>query len=73
MDRRDKRLIGAALLVLLGTVGCGTSPQQNPAPVGDPGPVGIVCDRFELRWELDGDDLLLAVDTDLPDEGELIV
>ena len=31
----------------------------------------IVCDRFELRWELDGGDLLLAVDTDLPDEGEL--
>ena len=73
MDRRDKRLIGASLLVLLGTVGCSTSPQQNPEPVGDPGPVGIVCDRFELRWELDGDDLLLAVDTDLPDEGELMV
>jgi hypothetical protein len=29
-----------------------------------------VCDRFELLWELDGGDLLLAVDTDLPDEGE---
>ena len=34
---------------------------------------GVVCDRFELRYELDGSDLLLWVDTDLPDEGELIV
>ena len=32
-----------------------------------------MTDRFELRWELDGADLLLAVDTDLPDEGELSV
>ena len=34
---------------------------------------GIVCDRFELKWELDGTDLLLAIDTDLPDEGGLSV
>ena len=32
-----------------------------------------MCDRFEFRWELDGTDLLLAIDTDLPDEGELSV
>ena len=36
-------------------------------------PAGIVCDQFELRWELDGEYLLLAIDTDLPDEGELSV
>ena len=34
---------------------------------------GIVSDQFELRWELEGNDLLLAIDTDLPDEGELSV
>ena len=34
---------------------------------------GVVSDRFELVWELDGQDLLLAVDTDLPDEAELSV
>ena len=33
----------------------------------------IVCDRFELRWDLDGEDLLLAIDTDLPDEAQLSV
>ena len=32
-----------------------------------------MSDRFELRHEVDGGDLLLAVDTDLPDEGELSV
>lgn len=34
---------------------------------------GIVCDRFELKWELDGADLLLAIDTDLPDEAKISV
>ena len=34
---------------------------------------GVISDRFELHWELDGTDLLLAIDTDLPDEGELSV
>ena len=43
--------------------------QPNVAPM----PSGVVCDRFDLQWELDGGELLLAVDTDLPDEGELSV
>ena len=34
---------------------------------------GVVSDKFELQWELDGNDLLLSIDTDLPDEGELSV
>lgn len=34
---------------------------------------GVVCDRFELRHELNGTDLLLWIDTDLPDAGELSV
>lgn len=33
----------------------------------------VVCDRFELRYELNGTDLLLWIDTDLPDEGKLSV
>ena len=33
----------------------------------------IVCDRFELQWELDETDLLLALDTDLPGTAEVIV
>ena len=61
----------APLLVLVG--GCGGEPEVEPTPEHSPGGQGIVCDRFELRWELDGTDLLLAIDTDLPDEGELSV
>lgn len=34
---------------------------------------GVVCNRFVLQWELDGTDLLLAIDTDLPDTAEAIV
>ena len=67
MERRAKTLIVKALVVLLAGVGCSPPPQQDPRPEG------IVCDLFELRWELAGDELLLAVDTDLPDEGELSV
>ena len=61
----------APLLVLVG--GCGGGPEVEPTPELSPDGQGIVCDRFELRWELDGPDLLLAIDTDLPDEGELSV
>ena len=32
----------------------------------------VVVNQLDLRWELDGDDLLLAIDTDLPDEGEYL-
>ena len=52
--------------VALVTFGCG-SEQSAPEPSG------VVCDRFELQYELDGGDLLLAVETDLPDEAELSV
>ena len=61
----------APLLVLVG--GCGGGLEVEPTPELSPDGQGIVCDRFELRWELDGPDLLLAIDTDLPDEGELAV
>ena len=66
-----------ALLLLVG--GCGGAPTPEPVATVEPTPElspdgqGIVCDLFELRWELDGTDLLLAIDTDLPDEGELSV
>lgn len=31
----------------------------------------IVSNRFQLQWELDGHDLLLAIDTDLPDTAKV--
>ena len=34
---------------------------------------GVVSDRFVLKWDLDGTNLLLAVETDLPDTAEVIV
>ena len=33
----------------------------------------VVSDRFILQWDLNGTDLLLAIDTDLPDAAEVIV
>lgn len=33
----------------------------------------VVCDRFELQWELHNSYLLLAIDTDLPDTAQLSV
>ena len=50
----------------------------NSVTAADPGPeessrTGVVTDRFTLHWELDGTDLLLAIDTDLPDTAEVIV
>ena len=61
----------APLLVLVG--GCGGDPKVEPTPEISSDGQEIVCDRFELRWEFAGPDLLLAIDTDLPDEGELSV
>ena len=67
------------LFALLLVGGCGGAPTPEPVATVEPTPElspdgqGIVCDLFELRWELDGTDLLLAIDTDLPDEGELSV
>ena len=75
MARQAQRVALWIVVVSLGlaAVGCsggsdGTAQSAVPAE-----PAGIVCDQFELRWELDGEDLLLAIDTDLPDEGELSV
>lgn len=63
--------------VSLGLAGVGCSGDSGSDETGQsaaPAEVaGIVCDRFELRWEIDGEDLMLAIDTDLPDEGELSV
>lgn len=36
-------------------------------------PDGLVATVFDLKWELDGDNLLLSIDTDLPDESEVNV
>ena len=63
------------LLIICTTLatGCAATSDQEQQTTSDQTAQGIVCDRFELRWELDGTDLLLAIDTDLPDEGELSV
>ena len=80
--RKRAAVVWAASWVLAG-IGVALTPEPTPevavAPEMDrtdgteePEPT-IVSDRFALDWELEGDDLLLAVDTDLPDEGELSV
>ena len=74
MTRRSSgqiaRWIGVGFVGLV-TVGCADELDESAQSARDP--IGVVCDRFELRYELDGRDLLLAVDTDLPDGGELTV
>ena len=37
------------------------------------GPNNVVSNRFELQWEIRGTDLMLAIDTDLPDATEVYV
>ena len=64
------QVIGVGLVGLT-VVGCAGEPGESAQ--SPPEPSGVVSDRFELRHEVDGGDLLLAVDTDLPDEGELSV
>ena len=64
------QVIGVGLVGLT-VVGCAGEPDESAQ--SPPEPSGVVSDRFELRHEVDGGDLLLAVDTDLPDEGELSV
>ena len=55
-----------------------TPETANGVPASDPEPAGadrngVVSDRFELLWDSHGTDLLLAIDTDLPDATEVIV
>ena len=75
MARRAQGVGRWIVVVALGLVGVGCSggSDESAQPAAPAEPAGIVCDQFELRWELDGEDLLLAIDTDLPDEGELSV
>ena len=46
------------------------TPDADPAGSSE---TGVVSDRFVLQWDLDGTDLMLAIDTDLPDTAEVIV
>ena len=83
MRRTRTTSVAFSLWLVVMVAGCGGGTGEEPAGeepaaevAGDAEAMvteGIVCDRFELRWELDGTDLLLAIDTDLPDEGELSV
>lgn len=68
------RMLGIAGICAALLLGCSDPPEPEPTGASAPAELaGIVCDRFELQWELDGEDLLLVIDTDLPDEGELSV
>lgn len=69
MPTRTEDVARCTLLALYASAVVGCYPGSTVEPF-DP---RIVCDRFELRWELDGDALLLAIDTDLPDETQLLV
>ncbi len=71
---RNHAWVGTLAVSILTSAACGT-PGNEPERIGaaETVPTGVVSDRFELQWELDGEDLLLAIDTDLPDEGELSV
>ncbi len=54
--------------ILLG-VACGASTSSQ-----DGGPAGVVADRFELVWNVEDDGLLtLRIDSDLPDETDVLV
>ena len=54
------QVIGVGLVGLT-VVGCAGEPDESAQ--SPPEPSGVVSDRFELRHEVDGGDLLLAVDT----------
>jgi len=56
-------------LCLFGTVFAGQRPNQPKTGQ----PTGVVCDKFDVRAQLKGDKLALAVDTDLPDDTVLMV
>lgn len=75
MARRAQSVILWIVAVSWGLAGSGCSggSDETGQSVAPAEVAGIVCDRFELRWELDGEDLMLAIDTDLPEEGELSV
>ena len=70
---RDMPHLGLLIACTTLAAGCAATPDQEEGTILDEPAQGIVCDRFELRWEMDGSELLLAIDTDLPDEGELSV
>ena len=63
--RKRAALALASSFILFG-IGGSLLPGESPDQA-------VVVNQLDLRWELDGDDLLLAIDTDLPDEGELSV
>jgi len=66
---RPPILVSSCALALV-LAGC----AAPPAAESDPKPnAGVVCDRFELLAVLEGDQLLLSLDTDLPDETVLMV
>lgn len=46
---------------------------REGVPADRPQRASVRADLFEIAYQLDGTDLLLSIDTDLPDSGELSV
>ncbi len=71
---RNRAWVGTFAVSILTSTAC-SAPDSEPERISAAVivPNEVVSDRFELQWELDGEDLLLAIDTDLPDEGGLSV
>ena len=65
LPRYSQLLLLAALMFLL--IACDGGDSDGSADAE------VVSNRFQLQWELDGTDLLLAIDTDLPDTAEVSV
>jgi hypothetical protein len=76
-----KLFAGCALSVLVAVSACSPeSTDTNKATVQEtavaPAPLqlpSVRADRFEISYQIERSDLLLSIDTDLPDEGELSV
>jgi hypothetical protein len=61
-------ILNIFVLALLCIIGCSDS-NDGPSPI----PEKIVCDKFNVRATLDGQLLKVSVDTDLPDDTQLVV
>ena len=70
MSTRLLTRAGAWCLVLLAACADTRSDSQSSASRSGG---GVVADQFEIRQSLSGDALMLSVETDLPDETEVVV
>ncbi|HEY0151592.1 MAG TPA: hypothetical protein VGB92_06320 [Longimicrobium sp.] len=60
----------ATMYCMLAGSGCGQAPDDQQTAVSG---TGVISDRFEVRQALKGDILTVSLDSDLPDETEVMV